>query len=47
MIIVATGLLALTAIRRFAASRFRTVQIGAAYVIGSIAAFWMIQRALV
>lgn len=47
LIIVAAGLLALTAIRRFATARFRTVQIGAAYVIGSIAAFWMIQRALV
>jgi len=46
LIIVAAGLLALTAIRRFAATRFRTAQVGAAYAIGSIAAFWMIQRVL-
>lgn len=46
LIIVTAGLLVLTAIRRFAVARFRTVQIGAAYAIGSIAAFWMIERAL-
>jgi hydrogenase/urease accessory protein HupE len=46
LVIVAAGLLALTAVRRFAAKRFRAAQVGAAYPIGSVAAFWMIQRIL-
>lgn len=47
LMIVTAGLVVLTAIRRFAAPRFRSVQIGVAYAIGSIAAFWMLERALV
>jgi hydrogenase/urease accessory protein HupE len=46
LMIVTVGLVVLTAIRRFAVARFRAVQVSAAYAIGSIAAFWMIERAL-
>ncbi|MEY2926173.1 MAG: hypothetical protein RL367_650 [Pseudomonadota bacterium] len=46
LIIVAAGLALLAAVRRFAAARFRAAQVCAAYAIGSIAAFWTIERAL-
>lgn len=45
LVIVAGGLMVLGAIGRFAAAQFRPVQIRVAYVIGSVAAFWMIERA--
>ena len=47
LIIVVGGLMVLAAMRRFAAPRFRTAQLSAAYAIGSVAAFWMIERALI
>lgn len=46
LLIVTGGLAALAVIRRFAQSRLRTIQIGTAYAIGSVAALWMIQRAV-
>ncbi len=46
LIIVAVGLLVLSAIARFAAPQFRLARTGAAYAIGSLASFWMLERAL-
>lgn len=46
LIIVAAGLAALALIRRFAAAQLRTAQVSAAYAIGGVAAFWMIERAI-
>ena len=45
LIIVGTGLLVLTVIRRFATAQFRIAQTCAAYAIGCVAAYWMIERA--
>lgn len=45
LVIVAGGLVVLGAIRRFFTEQFRPVQVRMAYVIGSVAAFWMIERA--
>jgi len=47
LIIVAAGLVALALVRRFANAQFRKVQIGSAYAIGCVAAFWMIARAVI
>lgn len=47
LIIVAGGLLVLAAIARFAAAQFRLARIGAAYAIGSVASFWMLERVMV
>ncbi len=46
LIIVAVGLAVFVAIRRFATRQFRFAQVCSAYAIGSIAAFWMIERVL-
>jgi hydrogenase/urease accessory protein HupE len=45
LVIVACGLIVLSTIRRLSAARFRIARICAAYGIGSVAAFWMIERA--
>ena len=46
LLIVVCGLAVLGAIHHWAAVRFRVVQVCAAYGIGSVAAFWMIERAI-
>lgn len=46
LIIVAAGLTVLAFIRRYISQRLRTAQVASAYAIGSVAAFWMIERAL-
>ena len=46
LIIVVCGLAVLAAIRHLAAAWFRAARVYAAYGIGSVAAFWMIERAL-
>lgn len=47
LMIVAAALTFLALVHRFAASFARTVRMASAYGIGSFAAFWMIERALV
>jgi hydrogenase/urease accessory protein HupE len=46
LIIVALGLAALATLRRFAFQYCPKAKIASAYAIGSVAAFWMIQRAV-
>jgi hydrogenase/urease accessory protein HupE len=46
LIIVAGGLAVLAVIRHFAEPLIRSARVVAAYAIGSIAAFWMIERAI-
>lgn len=46
LVIVASGLALLALLRRFALPYFAQARITASYAIGSIAAFWLIERAL-
>lgn len=47
LIIVACGVAVVALIRHFAMRHLRAAKVASAYLIGSIAAFWMIERALV
>jgi hypothetical protein len=46
LMIVAVGLSTLALVRRFALSHYRRAKLASAYGIGSLAAFWMIERAI-